>query len=50
MEPAWSPDGTQIVFVGQLTRRGPVGTWVINADGSHPVRLPNGGTVAVVVA
>ena len=38
-QPAWSPDGTQIAFVGRLTVGGTVGLWVINADGSHPVQL-----------
>jgi TolB protein len=42
-EPAWSPDGKQIAFVGVLTRGGPQGIWTINADGSNPVLVTQGG-------
>ena len=39
VQPAWSPDGTQIAFVGNPEFGGTVGLWAINADGSHPVQL-----------
>ena len=38
-QPAWSPDGTKIAFVSNRagSRRGEI--WVMNADGTNPVRL-----------
>ena len=38
-QPAWSPDGTRIAFVSNRagSRRGEI--WVMNADGTNPVRL-----------
>ena len=38
-----SPDGTRIVFTS--ARSGTLGIWVMNADGSRPVRLTNNGEV-----
>lgn len=37
VEPAWSPDGSQIVFSGPLHQSGSVGgdLWLMNADGSN---------------
>ncbi|MBI1750432.1 MAG: PD40 domain-containing protein [Acidobacteria bacterium] len=35
--PAWSPDGRQILF--ETNRGGPLETWVMNADGSNPRQL-----------
>jgi Tol biopolymer transport system component len=33
-DPAWSPDGTQVLFTTDRNRR--IETWVMNADGSNP--------------
>jgi Tol biopolymer transport system component len=40
-EPAWSPDGTKIAFSSDRASafRGNTDIWVMNADGSNPVRL-----------
>jgi len=35
--PAWSPDGTQIIF--ETNRAGPSQTWIMNADGSDQHEL-----------
>ena len=43
--PAWSPDGTQIVFVS--TRDDPQQHYVINVDGTDEHKMPNDGRVAV---
>jgi TolB protein len=40
--PAWSPDGTRIVFSRTLAPFGHGSIWVIRADGSSPVRLTSG--------
>jgi hypothetical protein len=37
-QPAWSPDGTKIAFMSMRTPPYP-NVYVMNADGSHPVRL-----------
>jgi Tol biopolymer transport system component len=34
--PAWSPDGTKIVFGGPVNKRD---IWVMNADGSNKINL-----------
>jgi Tol biopolymer transport system component len=39
LDPAWSPDGTQIVFTRWDQ---PYGMYLVNADGSNPVRIWNG--------
>ena len=44
MSPSWSPDGTRIAFTAY--RGGNPSIWIMNADGSAPVRLttpPNAG-------
>jgi len=38
-EPAWSPDGTKIAFTSNRAGSGRNEIWVMNADGSNPVRL-----------
>jgi Tol biopolymer transport system component len=39
-EPAWSPDGRQVVFKESRPRaRGRVDLWIVNADGTHRRRL-----------
>ena len=37
--PAWSPDGTKIAFTSNRTGIGRAEIWVMNADGTNPVRL-----------
>jgi hypothetical protein len=37
----YSPDGTKLAF--DSTRDGPTHVWVMDADGSRPVRMSNGG-------
>lgn len=41
--PAWSPDGTKIAF--HSNRDGPVEIYVMDADGSDPIRLTNSTTI-----
>lgn len=36
---AWSPDGSQIVF--QSERTGNAEIWIMNEDGSNPVKITN---------
>jgi len=36
--PVWSPDGTRIAYISG-TSPNDFDLWVMNADGSHPVRL-----------
>jgi hypothetical protein len=38
-EPAWSPDGTRIAFTSSRAGAGRNEIWVMNADGTNPVRL-----------
>ncbi len=38
-DPVWSPDGTRIAFVSFAVGQGNLDIWVMNADGSTPVRL-----------
>ena len=38
-DPVWSPDGTRIAFVSFAVGQGNLDIWVMNADGSSPVRL-----------
>jgi Tol biopolymer transport system component len=35
--PAWSPDGSKIAF--ESDRAGDYAVWVMNADGTNPIRL-----------
>ena len=39
IDPAWSPDATKIAFAS--ARTGEAHVYVMNADGTHPVRLTN---------
>ncbi len=38
---AWCPDGSRIVFA-RVRRRGPRELWIMNPDGSNPLRLSDG--------
>lgn len=38
-EPVWSPDGKKIAFVSSRAGAGRSEIWVMNADGTNPVRL-----------
>jgi TolB protein len=38
-DPAWSPDGTRIAFVAFEVGQGNIDIWVMNADGTAPMRL-----------
>ncbi len=37
--PSWSPDGTRIAYAGSATATGPYDIWVMDADGSDPVKV-----------
>ncbi|HEY0764223.1 MAG TPA: Calx-beta domain-containing protein [Pyrinomonadaceae bacterium] len=39
MQPAWSPDGTKIAFTSSRAGARRSEIWVMNADGTNPVRL-----------
>ncbi len=41
LDPAWSPDGSQVAFVSQ--RSGSSEVWAIHVDGSHLRQLTHGG-------
>ena len=41
LEPAWSPDGTKIVYTGD-NNDGDIGIYVVNADGTGQRRLDVG--------
>lgn len=41
--PAWSPDGTKIAFVREMTRTNDRAIYVMNADGTNPIRLKDIG-------
>jgi TolB protein len=38
-DPTWSPDGTQIAFAAFEVGQGNIDIWVMNADGTAPMRL-----------
>jgi Tol biopolymer transport system component len=38
-DPVWSPDGTRIAFVSFAAGQGNLDIWVMNADGTAPMRL-----------
>ena len=46
-EPVWSPDGKKIAFVSSRAGAGRGEIWVMNADGTNPVRLTINTQVAV---
>ncbi len=39
MHPVWSPDGSRIAFISD--RDGQNNLWIMNADGSNPIRVSN---------
>jgi TolB protein len=43
VEPAWSPDGSKIAFTSNR-ENGLYAVWVMNANGTNPVRVSPGGT------
>jgi Tol biopolymer transport system component len=38
-DPVWSPDGTKIAFVSDTLTTLPINLYVMNADGTNPIRL-----------
>jgi Tol biopolymer transport system component len=40
-DPVWSPDGTKIAFLSDTNTTLPTNVYVMNADGTHLVRLPD---------
>ena len=40
-DPVWSPDGTRIAFISDTNTTLPSNIYVVNADGTHLVRLPD---------
>lgn len=46
-QPAWSPDGTRIMFTGPSAERDVAQIWVVNADGQALARLTDRGGGAV---
>ena len=40
-DPVWSPDGTRIAFISDTNTTLPSNIYIVNADGTHLVRLPD---------
>ena len=38
-DPVWSPDGRKIAFTSERTEKNHLDIWIMNADGTHPVRV-----------